>query len=887
MVDKQNSSSPIFLFTDVEGSTKLWEQYPEQMAQALARHDAIAAVKVTEHGGMVVKSRGEGDSLFIVFSNACHAVDAACSLQLAFSREKWPAEITLRVRMALHTGEAQLRAGDYYGSAVNRAARLRAIAHGGQTVLSQAIADLVNSSLSDGAWLEDMGSHGLKDLQQPEHVWQLCHPALEKTFPPLRSESISRHNLPIETTTFVGREQAIADVKRMLGSTRLLTLTGSGGSGKTRLAMHVAVDLLDSQRDGVWLVELAPITDPALIPQTIASNLGIREQIGRGIMATLLDHLKTRSMLMVLDNCEHLLTDCARLADTIIRSCPNVRILASSREPLSIPGESVYRVPSLSLPDPANSTPDSLIASESALLFIDRAKAVSPIFAVTEQNAVPLAQICVRLDGIPLALELAAARVNALPIEQIAARLHDRFRLLTGGSRTALPRQQTLRALIDWSYDLLNTQEKMLMRRLSVFMGGWSLEAAEAICVDDSIESWEVLDLLTSLVNKSLVVYEDQALGGRYRLLETVRQYARDRLLESGEGQLLRDRHTQWFLELAVKAETLLRGNDQSLSLNRLELEHDNLRAAHDWCLDSPDHVVAAMEMVGALWLFWELRGYFKEGRTRCVSSISRPDTDASPAALANALNGAGNICQRLGDYDASLTYHHESLKIRRELDDKRGIAASLHNIANICKAVGDIEEAKKLYNEALVINQEMKNVKWQMYNLTSLGNVARDEKDYELARRYQEMSIETSREHGDNINLSNSLHNLGIITYQLNDFATARDLQCEALEILHAIGEKTIATYTLDKLAQIALKYNHAEWAAQVFGAADSLRASIGAKVPPIEQRELSADIEQARKLLGEETFNEMWSRGRAMTADQATAFALAGSRNQYAAEA
>jgi class 3 adenylate cyclase len=488
-----------FLFTDIEGSTRLWETHPHGMRRALARHDALAADIVARHDGVLVKPRGEGDSLFCVFDRATDALTAACALQRALLAEPWhdyakaegerqktPAVFSLRVRMALHTGEANQRDGDYYGPAINRCARLRAIGHGGQVLLSGVTFDLVRDHLPPRVTLEDRGQHGLKDLERrPEQVYQVRHPDLPAEFPPLKSQNNLPNNLPMQVTSFVGRDREMAEIKRHLVHSRLVTLTGSGGTGKTRLSLQVAADLLDAFRDGAWLVELAPLSEPNLVPQTAATALGVREEPGRAIAQTLIDYLRDKTLLLVLDNCEHVLDAAAQLTHAVLTGDSGVRILASSREALGIAGEQTYRVPSLSVPDP-NQRPslESLSQYVAVRLLIDRALLSQPAFTVTNNNAPAVAQICFRLDGIPLAIELAAARVKAMPVEKIAERLDDRFRLLTGGSRTALPRHQTLRASIDWSYDLLDEKEKVLLRRLSVFAGGWTLETAEKVCSD-------------------------------------------------------------------------------------------------------------------------------------------------------------------------------------------------------------------------------------------------------------------------------------------------------------------------------------------------------------------------------------------------------------------
>lgn len=472
-----------FLFTDIEGSSKLWDAHPEQMQATVARHDQILREAIAGHNGITFKT--VGDAFCVSFSVAADALDTALRAQRALFAEPWPEDVGIRVRMALHTGTADERDGDYFGPALNRVARLLAAGHGGQTLVSQTVRDLTLDTLPPDAALRDLGAKRLRDLQRPEQVFQLLHPDLPSEFAPLRTLDVLPNNLPRQVTSFVGREREIAEVRRLLGTTRLLTLTGSGGAGKTRLSLQVAADLLDEYADGVWLTELASLSGPALVPQSVASALGVREEPGRALVETLTDWLKSRTLLLLLDNCEHLLTACAQLADTLLKACPNLHILASSREGLGIAGETTYRIPSLSLPDAKEAaTPESLSQYESVRLFIERAVAASPSFQVTNQNAPAVAQLCVRLDGIPLAIELAAARIRALSVDQIAQRLNDRFRLLTGGSRTALPRQQTLRALIDWSYDLLSDEEKTLLRRLSVFAGGWTLEAAEAVCAD-------------------------------------------------------------------------------------------------------------------------------------------------------------------------------------------------------------------------------------------------------------------------------------------------------------------------------------------------------------------------------------------------------------------
>jgi len=484
--DPPADSALTFLFTDIEGSTALWEREGARMSQALAAHDALARGAVEARHGTVVKMTGDG--MHAVFDRAEDALAATLDFQRALADPAATAGLALRVRCGLHGGAVERRDRDYFGAPVNRAARIMSAAHGGQVLLSQAVADVVRETLPTAMSLRDLGKVRLKDLSTPEHVYQAVHPGLRQEFPALRSLEATPNNLPPQTTSFIGRERELDALRPLLARSRLLTLTGSGGCGKTRLGLQLAADALEQFPDGVWLVELAPLADPALVAQTVARVLGLKEEPGTTILRTLTGYASDKRILLFLDNCEHVLDACARLAEALLRSAPDVRILASSREAVGIGGEQAFRVPSLSLPDPAVAqTPDALARCEAMQLFVERALAVRPDFLIKEGNAKAVASLCRHLDGIPLAIELAAARVRSLPIEAIESRLHQRFQLLTGGSPTVLPRHQTLRSLIDWSYDLLDPAERLLLQRLSVFAGGWRLEAAESVCADGEI----------------------------------------------------------------------------------------------------------------------------------------------------------------------------------------------------------------------------------------------------------------------------------------------------------------------------------------------------------------------------------------------------------------
>lgn len=597
------------LFTDIAGSTRLLQHLGERYAEVLTLHRDLLRSACRAHGGQEVDT--QGDACFYVFASARQAVAAAVAGQRALASHPWPAGGEVRVRMGLHTGEPQRTAEGFVGLDVHRAARIAAAGHGGQVLLSAATADLVRAALPDGVALRELGQYRLKDLPAPEELLQLVITDLPSAFPPPRAQPVQRHNLPASLTSFVGREHELTEVRELLRHTRLLTLTGTGGVGKTRLALEAARTVTDEYPDGVWLVELAALTDPVVVPQAVATVLGVREQPGQAVADALGDGLGTRRMLLVLDNCEHLVDACAALVDMVLRAAPKVHVLATSREALRVVAETVYRVPSLGLPtEQWVPSPDRLTAYEAVLLFVERARAACPGFGVTDENSRAVLDVCQRLDGIPLALELAAARLRHLAVEQLAARLHDRFRLLTAGSRTALPRQQTLRATLEWSFDLLTEEERVLFRRLAVFAGGFSLAAAEAICAGEGIAEEQVLDLVAGLVDQSLVLTEEQHGDVRYRLLETVRQYGQEQLDAAGETTALRRRYRDWYVALAEQACQGLRERHPAIWLQTIEREQDNLRALLQTSTTATNAAEARRSLWEVLWRYWELRGH-------------------------------------------------------------------------------------------------------------------------------------------------------------------------------------------------------------------------------------------------------------------------------------
>src|SRR6266540_1434280 len=658
MMSSLPTGTVTFLFTDIEGSTKLAQVYPELWETLRDRHHAILQSAIEAHNGYVFQIIG--DAFCATFHTARDGLKAALQAQRKLQTEAW-GKTPIKVRMGLHTGVAELNESGYRGYlTMARVQRVMSTAYGGQILLSNASAELIRGELPEGVTLRDMQENRLKCLLNPEHLWQVVVADLPQDFPPLQTLNSIPNNLPIQVTSFVGREKEIGEVKQLLSTARLLTLTGSGGTGKTRLSLHVAAEVLDTFKNGVWFIELAPLSDPALVPFNIASALGLREEPGRPLITTLMDWLRDKELLLILDNCEHLIEACAKFADEVLHASHATRILTTSREALGIAGESIYHVPSLQTPNPEEKIKIEQFEQYAAVrLFIDRATQSLSTFRVTNANAPAVAQICYRLDGIPLAIELAAARVKALSVEKIAERLDDRFRLLTGGSRTALPRQRTLQATIDWSYNLLSEDECVLLRQLSVFAGGWTLEAAEQVCGSDDLQSDQILDLLLRLVDKSLVVAEMESTDARYHMLETIRQYAQAKLDEAGESNVARDRYLAYFRALAEEAKPHLRSKEQLVWLDRLETELDNVRAALTWALQGGSAEAGldlATDLAGSMGLFWFYRGHIREGREFFEQLLVKPQAADRIQALAKGHLSAASLAFPL---DRPAAYHH------------------------------------------------------------------------------------------------------------------------------------------------------------------------------------------------------------------------------------
>jgi predicted ATPase/class 3 adenylate cyclase/Tfp pilus assembly protein PilF len=813
MTTAQPSGIVTFLFSDIEGSTRRWETQPELMKEAFARQERIMRKAMAAHRGYVYKMIG--DAFQVAFVSAADALAAAVEAQQALHAEQWGQIGPIKVRMALHTGMTEERGDDYVGPLLNRVARLMSAGYGGQILLTQATFDQLNNPLPDGVVVKDMGERRLRDLIRAEHVYQAIIHDLPADFPPLKTLDYRPHNLPVQLTSFVGRAKEMADVKRLLSTTRLLTLTGAGGAGKTRLSMQAAAEVIDHYQNGVMLVELAPLAEPALVPQVIANTLNIAESPGSSLLDALINHMRDKEMLLLLDNCEHLVEACATLVHKLLSVAPKLKVMASSREPLRIAGEVTYRVPSLQTPDPkARWSVDSLAQYESVQLFIDRAMAVQPDFEITPANAPAIAQICRRLDGIPLAIELAAARVNVINVEKIAARLNDRFKLLTGGDRTALPRQQTLRAAIDWSYSLLRDlppSERVLLRRVAVFAGEWTPEVAEEVCIweepSSSLEREDVLDLVGSLVNKSLVVM-DQAAGAdaRYHLLETIREYALNKLREAGEETQVRARHAAYFVKLAEATEPMLKGKAQLAGMTVLNQNFDDLRTTLDWLAGTEPH--SALRLAVLLGRYWEMGSHFSEGRA-VLARMLKLAVDAPPALRAEALGQAGLLTFRQGDYALAESLLQEALSISQTIGNDAGTADAMTNLGATASARGDYAHAREWLEQGLSLARRAGDDDAEAYALVMLGNMAYGMGDERMAQRHYEDALVMRRRQGDEISAGKLLHNLGSLAHAQNDLANARSCYEESLACTTKFGNRWMKTGTLVGLGNVAYEQN------------------------------------------------------------------------------
>ncbi len=868
-----------FLFTDIEGSTRLLQQLKDAYADVLIECRRLVRTAVQEGGGQEVDT--EGDTVFAAFPSARQALLAAVTAQRGILRHPWPNGAAVRVRMGLHTGEACVAEAGYVGMDVHRAARICGAAHGGQILLSDTIAALVTKDLPGGVSLRDLGEHRLKDLAHSHHLFQVVTADLPADFPSLRSLDAHPHNLSIQLTSFIGRAQEIAEVKRLLSTAYLVTLTGSGGAGKTRLALQVAADVVEGYPDGVWLAEFAPIADPTLVPKTVASALSVPEQPGRDMTETLVDALRPKALLLVLDNCEHLLAACAALIGVLLRAAPDLRIIATSREPLGVPGEAIRRVPSLALPTPRDRlSPEQVTRYDAVRLFVERATLIQPEFAVTQGNAAAVGQVVTRLDGIPLAIELAAARLNVLTVEQIASRLDDRFRLLTGGSRTSLPRQQTLRAAMDWSYELLSLKERTMLRALAVFVGGWALEAAESVCAGKAIKHHEVLDLLTQLTDKSLVLAETHRDEARYRLPETVRQYALERSLESRTTADLRKRHRDWYLALAERANTMFGGPEETVCYRRFEVEHDNLRAALGWSLEQQGSADAALRLAAALGSFWHSHSHYAEGRQWIARALAQSSGIIS-TARGRALDYAAVFAWRQRDDERAAALSEESVTMLQELGETPRLADAYRHRGLVPLRQGDFAAATVSFEKSLALARECEQ-KWLIaHALSMLAIVARYQGHHAKSWALSEESVILSREVGGKRAIAHATRLAGDVARSQADLSRAVRLYNESLALYPQAADKWIAEECLEGLGAVAAVLEDYRRAIHLFATAEAVRDTLGLTLPSLDQDIHDRHVIAARTAMGDAAFTAAWAEGRAMTLEQAIEYALADEAN------
>jgi predicted ATPase/class 3 adenylate cyclase len=907
-----------FLFTDIEGSTRLWEENPEAMRVALARHDKILRETIEAHGGYIFKT--VGDAFCAVFSTAPEALGAALAAQRALFSEEWSKIGPVRVRMALHTSEAaEERGGDYFGPPLNRVSRLLSAGHGGQVLLSQATQELVYGEVPEGTELRSLGERRLKDLFRPERIFQLIAPDLPSSFPPLRTLDARLNNLPSQPTPLVGREKEVAEVCGLFRreGMRLLTLTGPGGTGKTRLGLQAAANLLEEFDDGTFFVSLAALTDPKLVASAIAAPLGVSEAADQPLEESIKEYLREKEVLLLLDNFEQVLEG-AQLVGQLLAACPGPKVLATSRIPLGLYGEREYLVPPLSLPDPKRlPSLERLTQYEAVRLFIERAQDARPDFSVTKDNALAVAEICTRLDGLPLAIELAAARVKVLTPQKMLQRLSDRLKVLTGGARDLPERQRTLRATMEWSHALLEEGEKTLFARLSVFAGGRTLESIEAICDTEGDLGVEAFDGISSLLDKNLLRQEEGPnREPRFVMLETIHEFAREKLGESLEAEEIKRVHAEYFLTLAEEAYPELKGPDQLEWLERLEAEHDNMRAALSWALGRKE-VEVALRLGGALWWFWWVRGHYSEGR-RWLEEVLAIDGRVSPESRAMALAGVGELASLQGDldraqeacegglqllahegreaseaklcllaflgwvawereeYDQATQLFEEGLALSRKMRDTWWIATSLSNLATVSHSLGDYERATELYEESMDRFREQGDKRRLAFCQNNLAMVVCSQGDLGRAAKLTEESVAPLRELGARGDVSIGLCNLGWMALLQDDLSRAAELYRESLSLSWDAGLNPIVQRTLEGFACLAGAKGEAERAARLWGAAQTLHETEGIPRDTDFLAEADARISAVRSGIGEEAWEEAWRKGRAMTLDEAVSYTL-----------
>jgi predicted ATPase/class 3 adenylate cyclase len=861
------------LFTDIEGSSRLEQTVgTAEYARLRGRHRQILRSAVAAHGG--IEHGTEGDSFFVIFADPRGALAAATDAQRALAAEPWPAGAEVRVRMGIHHGAVFGSDGDYVGIAINLAARIEAAAHGGQVVVSDAMRAAIEHDLPDDVRFVDLGTHRLKDFE-PMKLHQLVIAGLENEFPPLRSLESRIDTLPAQLTTFLGREREIDEIRTLLRAGRLVTLTGPGGTGKTRLGIASASAAIDDFRDGAAWIALASIADPDLVPSAVAKGLAVRDEGQGDLLDAIVRRIDQSELLLVLDNFEQVVA-AAPFVGALLGRCPGLRVLVTSREVLHLAGEREYPVPPLATPDPDHLPPtDELARTEAVALFIERARAVRPDFELDSDNARPIAAICARLDGLPLAIELAAARIRVLTPAAIASRLDQSLGFLGGGARDLPERQQTLRGAIAWSFDLLEPDERTYASRLSVFVGGWSLADAETVCDPEHRLGLDVLDALGSLVDKSLVrLVLTQSDEPRYRMLTVIREYGLELLDAAGETELLRDRHLAAMAALSEAAERELVGIHSREWLDRVELEHDNIRAALRWALEA-DRSEAGLLTAGRLWRFWHQRGYLGEGLAMTQDLLACPAAQGPTPGRLKALNGAGGLAYWHNDYEAAARYYEEALALSHSLGDREAVAEAQYNLAFLPAIAGRYPEARKAFSDATDTFRELGNRAGEAAGVLGMALVAYLEKDYDEAEVFGRQMLSLAIEAGDRYREASAYGVIDRVLMETGRFSQAAEAAGVGMRLFVEAGDPTGVAMHLDDFGQLAWHMGDPLRALRLAGAAATVRERVagGAPTQLVRSRDFAAE---ARMVVSEADATAAFAEGRAMDEAQAVAYAL-----------
>ena len=861
-----------FLFTDIEGSTRLLQQLGDGYRDLIDAHNRL--LRETFRDGYV--SGIEGDAFFVVFGSARAAVDAAVAAQRMLDARSWPGEVSVKVRMGLHSGEGVLAGGEYVGIDVNRAARIAGAAHGGEILVSDATRALIEPVLAEGLRLRDLGEHRLKDLDRPEHLHRLRVEGLPDDFLSPRSLDVRHGNLPVDLTPLIGREQVLSEVRALCRDHRLVTLTGPGGAGKTRLSLQLAHEASSACTDGAFLVELAPIVDPELVPDAIAKALDVMAEVGRTVLETIQDHLADKDLFLVLDNIEQVI-DAAPIVPELMGAAPELRMIVTSREALRVRGEQEYAVPPMAVAHPSDVTsPDRLAAYESVALFLERARGVRPSFALDEETAPAVAEICARLDGLPLAIELAAARVRVLTPRQIADRLDVALPVLSGGGRDRPVRQQTLRDSIGWSYDLLNDDERTFFRRLAVFRGGCTLEAADRVCDPTGVSGADALELADSLVDKSLVQRVETDGEPRFQLLFVIREFAKERLSEDHDEHVVRRRHAEFLIELLRRSAPELFGPDRPVRLDQLEREHDNIRSAIAWAVRTDERSIA-LRLVSPCWRFWQMRGHLHEARERIDEVLAMPGVEDLPAERADALEAAGGVAYWMADWQAADDRYGACLALRRELGDDRATAEAAYNLACIAvfgpQPLRSMERADGLLGEAQAIFRAQDDSLGLAKVLWAAGGNVVDVRPAEALDPFRE-SLRLYRETGDRFGEAWALHMLGLTEALTGAIDDAEGHVRESLDMFLAADDRSAVSILLNDFAVLAVLRGDVERGLRLNGAAAATEKRSGVGLG-VSATDIGGVLRRMWASLPSDEAQVFFDEGLAMSTDDALSYA------------